>query len=66
MDWLESGIDGPLVVIRAIHFAATAMTTGTLIFRAVVVPRGRHVVRFSFHPFAGAWAEAIDKLTHAR
>jgi hypothetical protein len=24
------------------------------------------VVRFSFHPFAGAWAEAIDKLTHAR
>jgi putative copper resistance protein D len=37
MDWLETGIDGPLVVIRAIHFAATAMTTGTLVFRAVVV-----------------------------
>jgi putative copper resistance protein D len=36
MDWLESGIDGPLVVIRAIHFAATAMTAGTLIFRTVV------------------------------
>jgi putative copper resistance protein D len=36
MDWLGAGIDGPLVVIRAIHFAATATTTGTLVFRAVV------------------------------
>jgi putative copper resistance protein D len=36
MDWLGAGIDGPLVVIRAIHFAATAMTAGALIFRAVV------------------------------
>ena len=36
MDWFETKIDGPLVVIRAIHFAATAMTTGTLIFRAMV------------------------------
>jgi putative copper resistance protein D len=36
MDLLESGIDGPLVVIRTIHFAATAMTAGTLIFRTVV------------------------------
>jgi copper resistance protein D len=36
MDWLGAGIDGPLVVIRALHFAVTAMTTGILIFRAVV------------------------------
>src|SRR6476661_7452717 len=36
MDWLGAGIDGPLVVIRAIHFVATAITAGTLIFRAVV------------------------------
>jgi len=36
MNWLEAGVDGPLVVIRAIHFAATAITTGTLIFRAGV------------------------------
>jgi putative copper resistance protein D len=35
MDWLGAGIDGPLVVIRTIHFAATAITTGTLIFRVV-------------------------------
>jgi putative copper resistance protein D len=36
MDWLGAAIDGPLVVIRAIHFAATAMLAGALIFRAVV------------------------------
>src|SRR5882757_10782738 len=36
MDWFGAEIDGPLIVIRAIHFAATAITTGTLIFRAVV------------------------------
>jgi copper resistance protein D len=36
MDWLGAGIDGPLVVVRAIHFAATAIITGTLIFRALV------------------------------
>jgi putative copper resistance protein D len=36
MDWLSADIDGPLVVVRGLHFAATAVTTGTLIFRAVV------------------------------
>jgi copper resistance protein D len=36
MDWLGTGIDSPLVVSRAVHFAATAMTAGALIFRAVV------------------------------
>jgi len=36
MDWLGADIDGPLVVIRALHFAATATTTGILIFRVVV------------------------------
>jgi len=36
MDWFGTGIDGPLVVIRAIHFAASAMTAGALIFRSVV------------------------------
>ena len=36
MDWLGAAIDGPLVVIRAMHFAATAITAGALIFQAVV------------------------------
>ena len=35
MDWLGTAND-PLIVIRAIHFAATTITAGTLIFRAVV------------------------------
>jgi hypothetical protein len=54
--WWRASVDG----------ADTEIMKADVIFRAVVVPRGRHVVRFSFHPFAGAWAEAIDKLTHAR
>jgi hypothetical protein len=35
-----------------------------VIFRAVVCPRGRHVVHFTFHPFAGAVAEMVRKVTH--
>jgi putative copper resistance protein D len=37
MDWLGAGIDGPLVIVRALHFAVTAMTTGILVFRALVL-----------------------------
>jgi copper resistance protein D len=36
MDWLGAAIDGPLVAIRAIHFASTAITAGALIFRVAV------------------------------
>lgn len=36
MDWLGTGANDPLIFIRAIHFAATAVTAGTLIFRVVV------------------------------
>jgi copper resistance protein D len=36
MDWFGGEIDGPLTVIRAIHFAATAITAGSLMFRVVV------------------------------
>jgi putative copper resistance protein D len=36
MNWLGAGIDGPLVVVRAIHFAATATITGALTFRTLV------------------------------
>src|SRR5437764_2983275 len=35
MDWFAEGENGPLIAIRAIHFAASAMTTGTLVFGAV-------------------------------
>jgi copper resistance protein D len=40
MDGFGAGIDGPLVVVRAIHFSATAITTGNLIFRAVASEAG--------------------------
>jgi putative copper resistance protein D len=36
MDWLGDGMNGPLMIVRAVHFAATAITTGALIFRAAV------------------------------
>jgi putative copper resistance protein D len=36
MDWFGARIDGPMVTVRAIHFAATAVMAGSLMFRAVV------------------------------
>ena len=35
-----------------------------VIFRAVVCPRGRHVVRFTFNPFAGAFGELVGKVSN--
>jgi copper resistance protein D len=35
-------VNGSLIVIRAIHFAATALTTGTLMFQAVVADPALH------------------------
>jgi putative copper resistance protein D len=36
MDWFGAGVNGPLMVVRAIHFAATAVAAGSLVFRTVV------------------------------
>jgi putative copper resistance protein D len=36
MTLLGAEIDGPLIVVRAVHFAATAATAGAVMFRAVV------------------------------
>src|ERR1700730_10647677 len=36
MDWFSAGSNEPLIAVRAMHFAATAITTGALVFRAVV------------------------------
>ncbi len=45
--WWRASVDGvPAGILKA-----------NVVFRAVVVPPGKHIVRFSFHPFAGAWAE---------
>jgi len=36
MIWLAAQVNGPLVLTRAVHFAASAATAGTLIFGALV------------------------------
>jgi copper resistance protein D len=36
MTWFGAEIDGPMIVVRAIHFAAAAVTVGALTFRAFV------------------------------
>jgi putative copper resistance protein D len=36
MEWFGAGGNGPLIAVRAIHFAATAIAAGTLVFEAVV------------------------------
>ena len=36
MDWFGTEANGPLVATRAVHFAATAIMAGTLVFRIVV------------------------------
>jgi hypothetical protein len=49
--WWRASVDGkPAGILKA-----------NVLFRAVVVPLGRHVVRFTFHPFSGALAELKDK-----
>jgi hypothetical protein len=53
--WWRASIDG----------ADTEILKADVIFRAVVCPRGRHVVRFSFHPFAGAFSEVVAKVLPA-
>ena len=50
--WWRATIDG----------AAADILRANVIFRAVVVPPGTHQVRFTFHPFAGARREILEKL----
>jgi hypothetical protein len=54
--WWCAGVDG----------ADAEILKANVICRAVVCPRGRHLVRFTFHPFAGAFTEVVGKLTHAQ
>jgi len=50
--WWRAAVDGrPTEILKA-----------NVIFRAVVVPAGKHTVRFTFHPFAGAFAELWARL----
>jgi hypothetical protein len=48
--WWRATVDGqPSEILKA-----------NVLFRAVLVPPGKHVVRFTFHPVSGAWAELRD------
>jgi putative copper resistance protein D len=40
MDWFGAAVDWPLITVRAIHFAASAVITGTLVFRTWVAKPG--------------------------
>ncbi len=42
MDWQGDRVNDALAIVRAIHFAATAVVAGTLIFRAVVTEPASH------------------------
>jgi hypothetical protein len=49
--WWFASIDGkPAEILRA-----------NVLFRAVEVPPGRHIVRFEFHPLAGAWKQLTGR-----
>lgn len=54
--WWRADVDG----------TATEILKADVLFRAVAVPAGRHVVRFTFHPFTGAVAEFVSKLRSSK
>ena len=53
--WWRASVDG----------SDTETLEANVMFRAVIVPPGRHLVQFSFHPFGGAWHEVVDKVKRA-
>ena len=53
--WWRASLDGePAEILKA-----------NVLFRGVAVPRGKHVVRFAFHPFTGALTQLWEKFSAA-
>jgi hypothetical protein len=53
--WWQASLDGePAEILKA-----------NVLFRGVAVPRGKHVVRFTFHPFTGALTQLWKKFSAA-
>jgi hypothetical protein len=51
--WWRASVDGkPVDILKA-----------NVLFRAVAVPPGKHIVRFRFEPFAGGWADLTYRLS---
>ncbi|BAT60497.1 bacterial membrane protein YfhO [Variibacter gotjawalensis] len=50
--WWRATIDG----------TATEILKANVMFRAIVLPPGKHTVRFTYHPFIGAWQQLRRKL----
>ena len=52
--WWRAAVDG----------AAAPIERANVLFRAVAVPPGRHVVRMTFQPFAGAFNQLLGRGPH--
>ena len=50
--WWRAEVDG----------ASAEILRADVLFRAVAVPTGHHIVRVTFHPFAGALDELMQNL----
>jgi len=57
MTWFAAEIDGPLVLTRAIHFAASAVVAGSLMFRDLVAEP-------ALRPSPGAYAIIQSRITN--
>ena len=46
------------------HAGPTEIKRANVLFRAVAVPAGKHTVRFTFRPLAGAWRQLTGGVRH--